>query len=335
MILVTGATGILGRVMVLELLKKGKKVRAAKRKNSNVEDVLQSFSFYTHDDSDGALANMEWIDINFDDIDSLKHALKGVDEVYHCAAKVSFHPAERKEMYHTNINGTKNLLYACEGSSVQKFCFVSSIAVLDGLNENGELDENSNYNSKLDHSAYAQSKHFSEMEVWRASAEGLQTVIINPGIIIGTGNWNQSSGELFPMIQKSSFTTSGGSSYVDVRDVAKVATELMEQNVFGERFIVISENLSYAAFGKMVRERLGLKEQHIIPTAVLKAGRLLNFLFGWLIPPLRMANKVNIEALSGFSKISNEKIKQQLGYTFIPVEESIDFHLKNYINSKK
>ena len=64
---------------------------------------------------------------------------------------------------------------------MKKFLFVSSIAVLDGLNENGELDESSDFNPKIDHSAYAISKHFAEMEVWRASAEGLNTVIVNPG----------------------------------------------------------------------------------------------------------------------------------------------------------
>lgn len=85
----------------------------------------------------------------------------------------------------------------------------------------------------------------------------------------------------------------------------------------------------------MVRQYFGLKGQRIFPDWLLTAGRALSFLFGWLIPSLKMANKVNIEAISNFNKISNEKIKQQLGYTFIPVEESIDFHVKNYINSKK
>jgi nucleoside-diphosphate-sugar epimerase len=120
-----------------------------------------------------------------------------VDEVYHCAAKVSFHPKDEKEMYHTNINGTENLLYICEESAVKKFLHVSSVAVLDNFNEKGELDEDSDFNPKLEHSAYAISKHLSEMEAWRASAEGMNVVIINPGMIVGSGNWTQSSGELF------------------------------------------------------------------------------------------------------------------------------------------
>ncbi len=334
MILVTGATGILGRVIALELLKRGKNVRATKRKSSDLDDVKNSFKYYV-ENPDEFFQKIEWIDVDFDDLDSLKAALNEVEEVYHCAAKVSFHPDKKREMYHTNIEGTKNLLYACEDSSVKKFCFVSSIAVLDGFNEDGEMDESSDFNSKLEHSAYAKSKHFSEMEVWRASAEGLNTVIINPGMIIGTGNWNHSSGEIFGTAERNSYIFTGGTSYVDVRDVAKIAVELMEKNVFGERFIVISENLKYFDFGKIVRGKLGLKDQKNLPLSVMNLGRMLNFIFGWLFPKLKMANKVNIEAISTFNKISNKKIREKLNYTFIPVAESIDFHLKNYLEDKK
>ena len=333
MTLVTGATGILGRVIVLELLKRGKTVRATKRKTSNLEEVRHSFKFYT-ENPDEFFNKIEWVDIDFDDIDSLKIAVNGVEEVYHCAAKVSFHPDARNKMYHTNIDGTKNLLYACENSSVKKFCFVSSIAVLDGFNENGMMDEDSDFNSKLEHSAYAESKHFSEMEVWRASAEGLNVVIVNPGMIIGSGNWNESSGLIYENFTKG-FTFSGGTSYVDVRDVAKISVELMEKNIFGERFILISENKRYSEMTNFVRNKLGKSTPKILSKSVLNFAKILNFCFGWFIPSLKMANKVNIESVTNLNPISNQKIRERLDYEFIPVEESLDFHLKNYRQDKK
>lgn len=333
MILVTGATGILGRVIVLQLLKQGKSVVAAKRKSSNIEEVKDSYKFYT-DSPDAFFDRIKWVDVDFDDTFSLENALRGIEEVYHCAATVSFHPADQRRMNHTNIEGTRNLLYACEGSQVKKFCFVSSIAVLDGLNEKHEIDENSDYNQKLDHSAYAVSKHFSEMEVWRAAAEGLNTVIVNPGIIIGSGNWTQSSGLLFQNLARP-YTFSGGASYVDVRDVAKASIELMDNNVFNERFILISENKRYAEVASYVRQKMGLSSPKIIPSALLTVGRVLNFVFGWLFSPLRMVDKVNTESVTSMSNISNDKIVKTLGFKFIPVNDSIDFHLENYRTDKK
>lgn len=330
MILVTGATGILGRVIVLELLKQGKKVRATKRKSSNINDVKHSFQFYTENPEE-FFNKIEWIDVDFDDIDSLKTALINVEEVYHCAAKVSSHPDDRKEMYHSNIVGTRNLLFACENSSVKKFCFVSSVAVLDGTDENGKVTEDSNFNPKLHHSKYAKSKHFSEMEVWRASAEGLKTVIINPGVIIGSGNWQSSSGEIFGTFEKFPYAMSGSSNYVDVRDVANIAIALMERNIFGERFLIISENKKLVDVANLIRQKLGKSQAKVLPKWILNVGYVLNLLLGWLIPPLRLLNRINIQAVTSHHLLSNNKIKDRLDYQFIPITESIDFHLKNYI----
>lgn len=330
MILVTGATGILGRVIVLELLKQGKKVRATKRKSSNINDVKHSFQFYTENPEE-FFNKIKWIDVDFDDIDSLKTALINVEEVYHCAAKVSFHPDDRKEMYHSNIVGTRNLLFACENSSVKKFCFVSSVAVLDGTDENGKVTEDSNFNPKLRHSKYAKSKHFSEMEVWRASAEGLKTVIINPGVIIGSGNWQSSSGEIFGTFEKFPYAMSGSSNYVDVRDVANIAIALMERNIFGERFLIISENKKLVEVANLIRQKLGKSQAKVLPKWILNVGYVLNLLLGWLIPPLRLLNRINIQAVTSHHLLSNNKIKDRLDYQFIPITESIDFHLKNYL----
>lgn len=330
MILVTGATGILGRVIVLELLKQGKKVRATKRKSSNINDVKHSFQFYTENPEE-FFNKIEWIDVDFDDIDSLKTALINVEEVYHCAAKVSFHPDDRKEMYHSNIVGTRNLLFACENSSVKKFCFVSSVAVLDGTDENGKVTEDSNFNPKLHHSKYAKSKHFSEMEVWRASAEGLKTLIINPGVIIGSGNWQSSSGEIFGTFEKFPYAMSGSSNYVDVRDVANIAIALMERNIFGERFLIISENKKLVEVANLIRQKLGKSQAKVLPKWILNVGYVLNLLLGWLIPPLRLLNRINIQAVTSHHLLSNNKIKDRLDYQFIPITESIDFHLKNYL----
>lgn len=333
MVLVTGATGILGRVLVLELLKRGEVVRAAKRASSNIIEVRDSYRFYT-DYAKEFFDKIEWVDIDLEDPESLHNALDQVTDVYHCAAHVSFHPDDRRSMYQTNIEGTRQLLFACENSMVQKFCFVSSTAVLDGANENGEMTEDSNYNPKVNHSPYARSKHFSEMEVWRASAEGLNTVIINPGVIIGSGNWQSSSGEMFDAFTKYPYAMSGSTAYVDVRDVVEIAISLMEKNDFGERYIVVSETKKILEVADFVRQKSGMSSAQVLSKTILNVGYFFNILFGWLFPKLRLMSKVNLETVTSNHIVSNQKISKKLNYQFIPVFESLDFHLKNYISDK-
>src|SRR5690606_38092011 len=172
------------------------------------------------------------------------------------------------------------------------------------------------------------------MEVWRASAEGLNTVIVNPGIIIGSGNWHESSGQIFKNFSRG-FTFAGGTSYIDVRDVAKVSIELMEKQIFGERFVLASENRRFVELATMVRKKLGKPAPRIIPKGLITFGRILNFFLGWLLRPLKMINRVNTETINSFQKISNRKITEKLDFKFIPIEESIDFHLTNYLSELK
>ncbi|MEC5395556.1 NAD-dependent epimerase/dehydratase family protein [Bergeyella sp. RCAD1439] len=334
MVLVTGATGMVGTVVVLELIRRGYRVRAAKRTSSNLEVFRRSLSFYT-DRSEEYFRLIDWVDVDFGDAFSLEKALQGVTQVYHCAAKVSFDPGDRKALWQTNWEGTRRLLYACESANLRAFCLVSSIAVLDGVDETGRLTEDSDFNPKLAHSDYAVSKYLAEMEVWRASAEGLRTVIVNPGVVIGSGDWKRSSGTLFDIALRSGYTFPGGTGYVDVRDVARAAVELVEKEAFGERYILVAENLRYETFGRMVRALKGLGEQKVLSEGVLRLAAGVGCFLGWLVPPLRLANRANVDAVTGFVEISNEKIKKRLGFDFIPVEESLAFHFRNYLKKEK
>ena len=313
-------------------MKQGKSVRATKREMSNLQEVKKSWNFYTSQ-ADEYFKKIEWVEVDFEDLDSLRIALEGIEEVYHCSAKVSFYPKDEAEMFKTNIEGTKNLLYIVEEKSVKKFLFVSSIAVFDKINEKGEIDEESGFDEKKQNSAYALSKYLSEMEVWRAYAEGMNTIIINPGVIIGSGNWGKSSGDLFPSFEKSPFSFSGGTAYVDVRDVAKIAVILMEKEKFGERYIIISENKKYKEVADKIRQFLGKNESVILPKFWLNLGYGLNLALGWLFPYLRIISKENIKMLTEFTPISNKKIIKELNFQFISVKDSLDFYLKNYKNT--
>jgi len=129
MILVTGGTGMLGAHLLFDLLEKGARIRAIKRADSSLEQIKQIFSYYSPKGID-LMSRIEWVNADMLDYYSLENALTGIDQVYHCAAFVSFKKKDKSKMMDANINGTRNLVNACLHHQIKKLVHVSSIAAL-------------------------------------------------------------------------------------------------------------------------------------------------------------------------------------------------------------
>ncbi|MGB4399033.1 MAG: NAD-dependent epimerase/dehydratase family protein [Daejeonella sp.] len=320
MVLVTGATGFLGSELVRQLLLKGEKVRAIKRDSSVIPTILEN--------KDG----IEWLNADLLDFYSLEDAIEGITKVYHCAAFISFAHKDKKQMMKVNVEGTVNLLNVCVAAGVEKFLHVSSVAAI-GDSKKGELiDEKHHWEFGSGQTNYSVSKYESEMEVFRASAEGLKAVIVNPSIIIGKNAGTEGSGELFNTINKGLAYYPGGSfGYVDVEDVASVMIELMESKITNQRFIVSAENWTYRDLFAEIAFQLGKKP----PATALKPWMLnLAKLGNDLISLLTgKNNKLSRETVRGAFKkqnYSNEKIKKALNLEFKSVKESIAEICKTY-----
>jgi len=333
MVLVTGATGILGRVITLELIKKGRLVRACKRPGSDLSDVRDSYRFYTSD-SDLFFDKIEWVDLDFNNYQSLCLSLKDVEEVYHCAAKVSFDPRDREEVLETGIASTRNLLRASREMDVKKFLFVSSATVLSVNKKNMELQINNNDNIDKTYSPYVISKYISEKMVWRAYQKGLNTVIINPGMIIGSGNWKKGSSQMLDVLVRNIFTFSGGTSCVDVRDVARIAVNLMEQNIFGERFCIASENILYKDLSAEIRRTIGLRKPIVCSKTLLNTLKPLRMILGIIDHKAKFLTDENIDFVSERQFYDSKKLKNRISCSFYSVAESIRFHYGNYLTYK-
>ncbi len=244
MVLVTGGTGFLGSHLLYHLLNEGEEVRALKRPGSNMDVTKVVFSYYLPDSTD-LLKKIEWFEGDLLDIFSLEKALDGIEDVYHCAALVSFQPSDRDRMMHTNIAGTANLVNIALEKNVRKFCHVSSIAAIGRADNDKPIDEEVVWKASGRNSNYAKSKYGAEKEVWRGMEEGLNAVIINPSVILGPGDLFSGGGKLIRLVQKGlAFYTDGVNGYVDVRDVVKAMFLLMKSDISNERFIVSSENVS-------------------------------------------------------------------------------------------
>ena len=213
MILVTGGTGLVGAHLLLQLVANETTVRALFRLEASKEKTYNLFKLVNKEEE---FSKIEWVCGDILDIPSLEIAFQGINLVYHCAGFISFDPNKENQLRQTNIQGTANIVNFCIDKKVQKLCHVSSIAALGDLLPNEKvITEKSEWNPEKPHSDYAISKYGAEMEIWRGYQEGLKVVIVNPGIILGIGFWNQSSGLLFKIVKnKLLFYTSGISGYI-------------------------------------------------------------------------------------------------------------------------
>lgn len=328
MIFVTGGTGLVGSHLLYELTSSGKSVRALKRKTSNLNQVLQTFSRYTRK-SQELFDQIEWIEGNLQDYFSLEKMVRGVTEIYHCAATVSFHTRERSKMITNNVEGTANLVNAALENGIKKFCHVSSISAL-GRNENGMMvTEESGWIPSKKVSGYSESKFFSEAEVWRGIEEGLDAVIVNPSIILGPSNWENGSAKLFKTVWDGlKFYTKGVTGYVDVNDVTEAMIRLMDDNNFervkNQRFILNSANISFQNVFNEIAEALDKpKPRFYISDMLLGIAWRAASLAGWIN---RKPSALPREAVADSNAINNfdgSKIVRTINFNYRPISKSI------------
>jgi nucleoside-diphosphate-sugar epimerase len=248
MVLVTGGAGLVGKALITELLAGNKKLRVIFNKTP-----LPDFGY----------AAVEQFQCNILDVVGLEEAMKGVDEVYHCAAIVSFNPRRKMEMYKVNVEGTANIVNAALDAGVKKMVYVSSVAALGRIRENVVINETMNWTPETSNSAYGESKFLAEMEVWRGIGEGMPAVIVNPVIILGNGNWNDGSSKIFQSVYNEfPWYTDGVTGFVDVKDVAAVMIKLMDSSITAERFILSAENKTYGEVLKQMAIAFDKKPPH-------------------------------------------------------------------------
>lgn len=314
LIFVTGATGLVGKELIKQLLNKGYRVRAIYRSNypSNLDINVPG--------------KLEWVKGDILDITSLEDALIDVTHVYHCAAIVSFHPRSREQMFSINIEGTKNVVNACILAGIEKLLFVSSVAALGRIRQNEAIVESMQWSPETSNSAYGQSKYLSELEVWRGISEGLSAVIVNPVIILGPGNWEKGSSGIF----KSAYNefpwyTEGMSGFVYVGDVVKAMILLMESDVEAEKFILSAENLLYKEVFSKIAIAFGKKPPHkrVKPwmAAIVWRLEMLKSFFTGKEPLLTKETAHTAQAVVQFD--NSKFLKKFPEFTYTKIDEAI------------
>lgn len=323
MVLVTGGTGLVGAHLLIHLLEKGENVSAIYRNLDNTKKTKALFSLYK---KEALYDSIHWIQADVLDIPALENAFKGIEYVYHCAAKISFDPKEEELVRKTNIEGTANIVNFCLANNIKKLCHVSSIAALGDLPEHESIiTEETEWNPEKPHSDYAISKYGAEMEIWRAQQEGLEVVIVNPGVIIGPGFWEQGSGELFKRVQNGlSFYTQGSTGFTAVSDVVSIMHELMNSSIKGERFTLIGQDIIFQDLLYSIADALEVKrpKYHATPFMMNTLSKL-DWIASTIFGQKRQLSKASARSSYTTDLYSNEKIKNALNFTFIDVHNYI------------
>jgi nucleoside-diphosphate-sugar epimerase len=319
-ILVTGGTGFLGHHLLEKLAALDTPVRAIYR--SHIPEIpLQN--------------KIEWIKADILDIATLEDAMENVTQVYHCAAKVSFLPKERDELMKINAEGTANVVNLCIEKRISKLLYVSSVAAIGRSRHNEHITEKNKWEDGPDNSGYAFSKHLGEMEVWRGIGEGLNAVIVNPTIILGSGNWKQGSAALFKTVyNRFPFYTTGINGFVDVRDVVKAIVLLMESNISGERFILNGDSWSYQQLFVSMAEAMQVKapSKKASPwmgEIVWRWEQLKSVLNSGFNPVVtkETARTAQLKVYYDAKKI----LEYLPGFSFTPLLETIDYYAKIFL----
>lgn len=331
MILVSGGSGLVGSHLLYRLVENGHNIRAIYRSEKRLAHVKDVFALYTSD-PDTIFNKVDWFEADINDIPRLTEAFEGITQVYHSAAYISFDPAHFNTLKKINIEGTANIVNLAIAKKVSKLCYVSSIAALGETTDDELITERTYWNSEADNSVYAISKYGAEMEVWRGTQEGLDAVIVNPSVIIGTGARGSGSGSIVRMAAKGSkYYTPGGISIVDVRDVVSAMYSLMESDVKNEQFILSGSNMLLKEFFEKTATVFNVSPpSKSISKSKLKILRLADWFSSKVFGSRRRLFRTTINSIYTVNYYDGSKIEDHIAFQYTPVADTLSWAAENF-----
>jgi len=332
-ILVTGGTGLLGAHLLFELSKEDMPIKAIYRSDKKRAQTKKVFEYY--DPVKGAILfdSISWHKGDILDLPFLDEVIINCEYVYHCAALVSFHRRDFNTLLKINREGTANIVNTCLSAGVKKLCYVSSTAAVGGTDKE-LITENSKWKNSPTTSGYSISKYSAEKEVWRGIEEGLNAVMVNPCVIVGAGNWNDSSLTLFRTLKKGlSYYPPGSNSIVDARDVSEIMHRLMLSNITAERYLCIGSNQPIKDLMEVIAKRLSVKTPSK-PVTRFKANlaRRLAAIIGFFSGKRPAITEETVNSLFGIRAYSSQKICDALDFKFRSLEDAIDNSVKGRLS---
>lgn len=324
MILITGATGLVGAALLKHFLDAKVKVKACYRSEYRKNQLLQYLKKNNY--SAAQLATIEWTLTDINVLGSLDSAFENVSEVYHCAALVQLDDSENERLLKTNAEGTANVVNYCIQKGVKKLLYVSSIAALGDPIANEKIDETTPWNNDLPKTGYAYSKYRAELEVWRGMQEGVDAIIVNPGVILGYAHRTGPAKQFFNYVQRPTYYfTSGGTGYVHVDDVVDALLQLAKSKLKNARYVLVAENLSYKTFLARLKQQNQLKSSaKFVSATTLKMLWMADTVAAFLKLKKKVFSKGLLQSLTTTATYDGNKISKALpGFQYRPLDTGL------------
>jgi dihydroflavonol-4-reductase len=312
-ILVTGATGHIGNVLIRQLCATDARVRGLIMFGEDPEPLKD--------------LDLELIEGDVLDYPSLLSAFEGVDIVYHLAGLITIMPGNDPLVKLVNIQGTRNIIHAARDAGVRRIIYVSSIHALKRIPHGLIIDETIPFDMQCASGTYDHSKACASIEVLKSIHEGLDALIACPTGVIGPYDFRGSEiGKvvLDCMDKKPQLYFEGAYDFVDVRDVAHGLRLMAESGSTGEVYILSGGQVKVIELIDTIQEILGRQIVKIkVPIKLVKLIANIAPIYYILTHKKPRFTPYSIETLLSNSKISRSKAEADLGYRSRPLRDSL------------
>lgn len=313
-ILVTGGSGHLGANVLRRLVEVGERVIALERPGTNNRAL------------DGLAIDRVQGDLR--DLSSIRRAVHGVRQIYHCAAKVSTADDEEQELYDCNVVGTRNLLNAARAAGVKRVVVTSSLGAVGHAIDRPAI-ESDVFFPFADHTPYERSKAWAEYECLKAVIAGLNVVIATSCAIVGPVDFKPSRiGQLIMDFANGRLCAyvPGGVEFVAVRDIVQGHLLAMARGRSGQKYIFSTEFVEVDDLMSMLERITGRRRPRLRLPAPIMAGfaSIGGFLSarGFPVAPRRFTRGA-VRVLRTSRRASIAKARRELGYSPTSVEDAL------------
>jgi len=319
-ILVTGGTGFLGRYIINELIR---------QKHSNIHIIGSK------ETAPPLPSEVNYHYCNLLDQPELNSFVNVADIIIHAAGYISYQSNAYDKLYANNVTATENIVNACIELGVDQLIHVSSTAAFPIHPIVDVVEEKHRYNDRNFITAYSMTKYMGESHVWRGNAEGLNTLVINPSLLIGEGDWNRGSANFFKKIYDGlRYYPSGGNGVVYAGDVASFIVQNLQNQGREEQYILSAENIRYKDLFGLIAQRFEREVPSIEIKGVLKyIAQLRDFFIHVFRSEERHLTKSALKNISMVKQFDNSRSLQVKDFKYTPIKEAINKTAEAYLKS--